>query len=91
MVLVSGEAGIGKSTLVKQFVSQIRAQANVWVGLGQCVETYGRGEAYLSILDALSRVGREQGSARLAAILRQHAPRRGWRPGRGGQNPRDCC
>jgi len=74
MILVSGEAGIGKSTLANQFVSQVCTQASVWVSLGQCVETYGRGEAYLPILDALSRLGREMGSAHLAAVLQQHAP-----------------
>jgi DNA-binding winged helix-turn-helix (wHTH) protein/predicted ATPase len=74
LILVNGEAGIGKSTLVNQFISQVRRRANVWVGLGQCVETYGRGEAYLPLLDALGRVGRETGASRLAAVLRQHAP-----------------
>jgi DNA-binding winged helix-turn-helix (wHTH) protein/predicted ATPase len=74
LILVSGEAGIGKSTLVNQFVSQVRAQTNMWVSLGQCAETYGRGEAYLPILEALGRLGREQGTARLTAVLHQHAP-----------------
>ncbi len=74
VILVSGEAGIGKSTFVTQFVNQVRAQANLWVSLGQCVELYGQGEAYLPILDALGRVGREQGVVRLATVLRQHAP-----------------
>ena len=47
LILVSGEAGIGKSTFITQFVNQLRAQTNMWVSLGQCVEMYGRGEAYL--------------------------------------------
>ena len=74
LILVSGEAGIGKSTFITQFVNQLRAQTNMWVSLGQCVEMYGRGEAYLPLLDALGRLGREQGAARLAMVLRQHAP-----------------
>src|SRR5262245_42048788 len=54
LILVSGEAGIGKSTLANQFVSQVCTQANVWVSLGQCVETYGRrSEEHTSELQSL--------------------------------------
>src|SRR5262249_34525091 len=74
LILLSGEAGIGKSTTVNQFINYMRAQENVGIGLGQCVETYGQGEAYLPILDALSRWARAQGAVRLAAVLQQHAP-----------------
>jgi DNA-binding winged helix-turn-helix (wHTH) protein/predicted ATPase len=74
IVLVSGEPGIGKTTLVTQFMAQMPVTGNVRVGYGQCVESYGQGEAYLPILEALGRLGREVGAGKLAAVLHQHAP-----------------
>ena len=46
----------------------------MWIGHGQCVESYGPGEAYLPILEALGRLGRELGTGKLTAVLHQHAP-----------------
>jgi len=44
---ITGEAGIGKTTLVDTFVAQLAGQAPLWLGRGQCIEQYGAGEAYL--------------------------------------------
>lgn len=74
VVLVSGEPGIGKTTLLQQFVAQLPATGTVLVGHGQCVESYGPGEAYLPVLEALGRLGRELGTGKLPAVLHQHAP-----------------
>ncbi len=78
LVLLSGEAGIGKTTLVDAFVAQVRAHTAVWIGRGQCVEQYGAGEAYLPLLEALGRLGRGPDGAPLVAALRQQAP--SWLP-----------
>ena len=45
VVFVTGEPGIGKTTLVEAFLAQAAATGKVWVGRGQCVEHYGAGEA----------------------------------------------
>ncbi|HJY83132.1 MAG TPA: AAA family ATPase [Candidatus Binatia bacterium] len=98
VVLVSGEPGIGKTTLIEVFLSTIHSpqsqeekqKAKIadqslassiqlltlspWIGRGQCVESYGPGEAYLPILEALGRLGRELGTGKLTAVLQQHAP-----------------
>ena len=58
IVMVTGEAGIGKTTLVDAFVAQVTATADVWLGHGQCIEQYGTGEAYLPLLEAFGHVGR---------------------------------
>jgi predicted ATPase len=71
---VTGEAGIGKTTLVDTFVAGVTRETAVWVGRGQCIESYGAGEAYLPLLEALGRLCREPGGASLLARLRQHAP-----------------
>lgn len=78
VVLVSGEAGIGKTALVDAFVAQVQATTPVWVGRGQCIEHYGAGEAYLPVLEALSRLGREAPGPALVTALRQQAP--SWLP-----------
>jgi DNA-binding winged helix-turn-helix (wHTH) protein/tetratricopeptide (TPR) repeat protein len=74
IVLVTGEAGIGKTTLVDAFVRQVATTAEAWIGRGQCIEQYGVGEAYLPLLDALGHLGRSPMGARLVELLRQQAP-----------------
>src|SRR5712692_10527108 len=41
LTFVSGEAGIGKTTLVDCFLAQARASGHVWIGRGQCIEQQG--------------------------------------------------
>jgi predicted ATPase/DNA-binding winged helix-turn-helix (wHTH) protein len=71
---ITGEAGIGKTTLVDTFVTQLAGQEPVWIGHGQCIEQYGGGEAYLPLLEALGQMGRTPDGAQLVALLRQQAP-----------------
>jgi predicted ATPase/DNA-binding winged helix-turn-helix (wHTH) protein len=72
--VIAGEAGIGKTALVNMFVTQVASTEDVWVGHGQCLDHYGAGEAYLPLLEALGRLGREPEGERLVAVLRQYAP-----------------
>ena len=44
------------------------------IGHGQCIEQYGAGEAYLPLLEAVTRLCREPGGERLIEALRQYAP-----------------
>ena len=74
VVFVTGEAGIGKTTLVDAFVTQVGVTASVWIGRGQCIEQHGAGEAYLPLLEALGHLGRVPDGDRLIARLRQYAP-----------------
>ena len=71
---ITGEAGIGKTTMVEAFVAQVAMEADVWIGHGQCVEQYGTGEAYLPVLEALGRLCRGPEGAYFLTWLRQHAP-----------------
>jgi DNA-binding winged helix-turn-helix (wHTH) protein/predicted ATPase len=72
--IIAGEPGIGKTALVETFVSQVAARADVWVGHGQCIESYGVGEPYLPLLEALGRLCRDAAGATLLPVLRQYAP-----------------
>ncbi len=72
---ITGEAGIGKTTLVEAFIAQVDDDAHAWVGYGQCINQYGAGEAYLPLLAALGRLCRSpHHGAQFIDMLRQHAP-----------------
>lgn len=74
ILFVTGEPGIGKTTVVDLFLSRIRATGLIRIGRGHCVEYYGQGEAYMPILEAFVRLMREPGGARLLTILSRYAP-----------------
>ena len=74
LVFVTGEAGIGKTSLVETFLGRLDGAGDLRVGRGQCVEQYGASEAYLPLLEALGRLGREPSGAALVQILKRHAP-----------------
>ena len=74
IVFVTGEAGIGKTTLLDQFVAEVDPAAGVCVARGQCLEQYGEGEAYLPVLEALGRLARDDETAELRETLTRHAP-----------------
>ena len=58
---VAGEPGIGKTTLIERFVSDLGPVA---CARGQCVEDYGTGEPYLPVLEALAELCRSDGAVR---------------------------
>ena len=68
-VFVTGEAGIGKTTLVEAFLEQLGP--GICILRGQCLEQYGSSEAYLPILDALSRL---EDDSQIIEALRNCAP-----------------
>lgn len=74
VVLITGEAGIGKTTLVDAFVTQVAPLEPVWIGRGQCLEQHGAGEPYLPLLEALGRWGWGPDGSQLVTVLRQQAP-----------------
>lgn len=73
MVLIGGDAGIGKSTLIRALADDARTRGEA-VAYGQCVEQAGGGEPYLPILDALAELARGPAAAAWLAALRQAAP-----------------
>jgi predicted ATPase len=73
-VFLTGEPGLGKTTVVNAFVDDVAGVGDVWLARGQCIEHYGAGEAYLPVLEALARLCREAEGAALLPVLEQHAP-----------------
>jgi predicted ATPase/DNA-binding winged helix-turn-helix (wHTH) protein len=74
VVVVTGEAGIGKTSVLNAFAAQAAGVEPVWIGRGQCIEQYGAGEAYLPLLEALGRLCRGVNGDRLIELLHQYAP-----------------
>ena len=74
VVFVTGEAGMGKTTLVDAWLERVGTEEELWSAQGQCIEHYGAGEAYLPVLEALGRLCRQPGQKRLVGLLRQYAP-----------------
>ena len=74
LVLVTGEAGIGKSTLLDAFEQRLGVQEGMRVARGQCVEGFGGKEAYYPFLDAFGRLVRGPGAEGIVRVLASQAP-----------------
>jgi DNA-binding winged helix-turn-helix (wHTH) protein/tetratricopeptide (TPR) repeat protein len=74
LVFVTGEPGIGKTTLVDAFLALLAGEESLWIGRGQCVEQFGVGEPYRPVLEALGRLGRGPRGQEVVTLLAQRAP-----------------
>ncbi len=74
LVCVAGEPGIGKTTLVEDFLSDLHASGRSFlVAKGRCSERLAGSEAYLPFLEALESLLRNDGRG-VASKLRTLAP-----------------
>jgi DNA-binding winged helix-turn-helix (wHTH) protein/tetratricopeptide (TPR) repeat protein len=70
LIAVSGEPGIGKSTIVEDFLSEWRTQYHV--GTGRCSERLAGAEPHLAIFEAIDELLASEET--LAALLKRLAP-----------------
>src|SRR3954447_4908439 len=70
VVFVTGEPGIGKTTLVDAFLA--RPGPGTLIARGQCIEHRGPPEPYLPVFDALARLAKE--NAAVVTLLDRFAP-----------------
>ena len=63
LVWIAGEAGVGKTSLIQSFISELTPNTATY---GQCVEHYGTGEPYLPLLEAIRELCRRE-----PALLRE--------------------
>ena len=83
VVFVTGEVGIGKTTLVDAFVTAIRGHDDIWVGRGQCSEHHGSGEAYrlqgeLLLRHAIPDTAQAEACFQKALAIARHQQARSW-------------
>jgi predicted ATPase/predicted Ser/Thr protein kinase len=70
---VTGEPGIGKTTLIEEFLAELPDPAPC-IGRGRCSERLAGTEAYLPILEALEDLVRSPMGSQWAHLLRLFAP-----------------
>jgi hypothetical protein len=75
VLCVTGEPGIGKSTLVEDFLAELSACGRTHISArGRCSEHLAGTEAYLPVLEALDSLVRGGAGAAATRALRQCAP-----------------
>lgn len=74
IVFITGDAGLGKTTLLRSFIAALAQDESVYVAHGQCLEHHGSGEAYMPILEAVARLCGEENTPAIADIVSQLAP-----------------
>jgi predicted ATPase len=71
LVFITGEAGIGKTTLLDVFHQRAALRPNLRIARGQCVEGFGGKEAYYPVLQAIGQLIRDaEGSPVVQALTR---------------------
>ena len=74
-VLLGGEPGIGKTTLLSCFLDRVVEQhPTVNVIQAQCVVHFGKGEAYGALLEAIAHLVRDPNMAEGLKVLKRFAP-----------------
>jgi len=71
---IAGEPGIGKTTLVEDFLSDITAKGRCTIGRGRCSERLAGTEAYLPLLEALESLVNHDIDSTAVRAIKQVAP-----------------
>lgn len=74
LIFITGEAGIGKTTLVDVFHQRAARHSNLRIARGQCIEGFGGKEAYYPILEALGQLVCDSDGGPVAQVLAKRAP-----------------
>jgi tetratricopeptide (TPR) repeat protein len=75
LLCVGGEPGIGKTTLVEEFLGTLEAgQPACRIARGRCSERLAGSEAYLPFLEALDSLLRGEGGEAIAQVMKVVAP-----------------
>ena len=78
VVFVTGEAGIGKTSLCEAFLRVAPTRHAMRATWAQCMRLSGPSEPYYPLLDLLTRLARSADDDTVATVLSRHAP--SWLP-----------
>ena len=76
IVLLTGEAGIGKTALLDAFCRQVASSPSLIVARGQCVEGFGATEDYYPVVEALRQLCASPDGDLACRVFARLAP--GW-------------
>jgi DNA-binding winged helix-turn-helix (wHTH) protein/tetratricopeptide (TPR) repeat protein len=74
VVFVTGEGGIGKTTLIDAFENDAKRISGIRIARGQCVEGFGGKESYYPVLEAFGQLIAGPPGESVIRILAEHAP-----------------
>ena len=75
LLCVAGEPGIGKTTLVEQFLDEVTVSSSpCLIASGQCSERLAGTEAYLPFLEALQNLLQQETGVPVVQLMREKAP-----------------
>jgi predicted ATPase len=75
LICITGEAGLGKTTLVESFLEELAASGQIWsLARGRCSERLAGAEAYLPFLEALDSLLQGECGASAAQAMKLLAP-----------------
>jgi DNA-binding winged helix-turn-helix (wHTH) protein/tetratricopeptide (TPR) repeat protein len=74
LVFVTGDPGIGKTTVVEAFLSEVAAPRGAVIASGSCIEHFGTAEAYRPVFEALGALCHGADGRHFVDLLGRHAP-----------------
>jgi tetratricopeptide (TPR) repeat protein/predicted Ser/Thr protein kinase len=74
LLCVAGEPGLGKTTLVEEFLAEIAPVGQCTIARGRCSERLAGTEAYLPLLEALESLLQSGSNPSAARVMKQVAP-----------------
>ena len=75
VVAISGEAGLGKTTVVESFLDGVEEQCGtVWIGRGRCSERGSAADAFVPILESLDSLRRGEAGEQADQLMQSIAP-----------------
>lgn len=75
LICVTGEPGLGKTTVVEEFLDTLRADhGSAWLVRGRCSERLGGTDGLLPILEGLDSLVRGESGDQAARLLKRFAP-----------------
>jgi predicted ATPase len=74
VLFITGEAGIGKTSLIDAFCSHVSSENRMHIARGQSVEGFAGKEAYYPVMEVLGQLCTRNEGEKNARILQQKAP-----------------